>query len=198
MLLDKEQYLSSGVNIGMRRRVKDMEPYIYRVKKNKLAIINLETTDQKIEEAAAFLADYDPEDILVISRKEAGHTPVVQFADRIGADRIYGRFLPGTLTNPEMQEYREPEVVVVTDPEEDKQAVIEATQSNIPVVAICDTANKLDNIDVVIPANNKAAKSLATIYYLLTQQYLVERGDLSGADDFDAEINEFAEVDDDE
>ncbi|MDY6771618.1 MAG: 30S ribosomal protein S2 [Candidatus Nanohaloarchaea archaeon] len=191
MLLDKDDYLEAGVNIGMRRKVEDMEPFIYRVKKNKLAIIDLEQTDERIATGAHFLAQYDPEDILVISRKEAGHEPIVTFAEAVGAERIYGRFMPGTLTNPTNEDFREPELVVVTDPVEDKQAVREAVQAHIPVVAICDTINKLEFIDYCIPANNKGTRSLATIYYLLAREYQKERGELDSDDDFDYTIDDF-------
>lgn len=191
MLLDKEDYLSAGVNIGMRRKVKDMEPYIFRVKKNKLSIIDLEQTDEKIAEAGEFLSQFEPEDVLVVSRKESGQKPVVTFSELTGARTIYGRFMPGTLTNPEMKSFIEPEVVVVTDPSEDQQAVREARQANIPVVAICDTANTLGDIDVVIPANNKGTRSLAVIYYLLTREYLKHRGVLKNDEEFAYDIDDF-------
>jgi small subunit ribosomal protein S2 len=191
MLIDKDDYLEAGVNIGMRRKVEDMKPFIYRVKKNKLAIIDLEQTDERIETAGRFLAQYDPEDILVISRKEAGHEPIVTFAEATGAERIYGRFMPGTLTNPTNEDFREPELVVVTDPVEDKQAVREAVQAHIPVVAICDTVNKLEYIDYCIPANNKGTRSLAIIYYLLAREYLKNRDMLEDDDAFEYTIDDF-------
>lgn len=191
MLLDKEEYLSAGLNIGMRRKVEDMEPFIFRVKKNKLAIIDLEQTDERIQTAARFLSEYDPEDILVISRKEAGHKPVVTFAEATGAERIYGRFMPGTLTNPMSDDYIEPEVVVVTDPKEDKQVVKEAVNARIPVVAIADSVNKLEYIDLAIPANNKGTRSLATIYYLLAREYQKHRGEIEDDDEFEYTIDMF-------
>jgi len=198
MLLDKEDYLSAGVNIGMRRKVKDMEPYIFRVKKNKLSIIDLEQTDEKIAEAGEFLSQFEPDDVLVVSRKESGQRPIVTFSELTGARTIYGRFMPGTLTNPEMKSFIEPEVVVVTDPSEDQQAVREARQANIPVVAICDTANTLGDIDVVIPANNKGTRSLAVIYYLLTREYLKHRGVLENDEEFAYDIDDFEAEDVDE
>ena len=203
MLLEKEDYLSAGVNIGMRRRVEDMKPFIYRVKKNKLAVIDLEKTDERIETAGKFLANYEPEDILVISRKAIGHKPVVKFAEATGAEDIFGRFMPGTLTNPNNDDFMEPKVVIVTDPIEDKQAAGEAVEAKIPVVALCDTVNKLEYIDYAIPANNKGRKSLAVIYYLLAREYLKNRGEIESDDDFDYEIEDFeadesAEPDEDE
>ncbi len=191
MLLDKEEYLSSGVNIGMKRRVEDMEPFIYRVKKNKLAIIDLEKTDERIETAGKFLAQFDPEDILIISRKEIGQKPVVTFAEATGANRIFGRFMPGTLTNPNHEDFTEPKVVMVTDPVEDGQAADEAVEARVPVISICDTVNRLEYIDYCIPANNKGKRSLAVVYYLLAKEYLKNRGEIDSDDEFGFEIDDF-------
>jgi small subunit ribosomal protein S2 len=198
VLIDKEEYLSAGVNIGRKRKVEDMQPFIFRVKKNKLAIIDLDQTDERIGTAGKFLAQYDPEDILLISRKEIGHRPIVQFAEATGAERIYGRFMPGTLTNPNSDEFTEPELVVVTDPVEDKQAIKEALRAHVPVVAICDTANQLEHIDYVLPANNKGKRSLAVVYYLLAREYLKNRGSIEDDGAFDYTVDDFEEEDVDE
>ncbi|MCJ7479310.1 MAG: 30S ribosomal protein S2, partial [Candidatus Nanohaloarchaeota archaeon QJJ-7] len=100
MLTDKENYLEAGVNIGSQQQVKDMEPFIFQVKKNNLAIIDLDKTDERLQNAAHLLANYEPEEILVVSRKDIGHRPVVTFSEATGSRRIFGRFMPGTLTNP--------------------------------------------------------------------------------------------------
>ncbi|MDY6788337.1 MAG: 30S ribosomal protein S2 [Candidatus Nanohaloarchaea archaeon] len=191
MLMDRDEYLSAGVNVGMRRKVEDMEPFIFKVKNNKLAIIDLEKTDERIETAGKFLSNYDPEDILVVSRKKIGQKPVVKFAEATGAQKIFGRFMPGTLTNPNRETFVEPDVVVVTDPIEDRQAIDEAADARIPVVAICDTVNSIEDIDLVIPANNKGARSLALVYNLLAQEYLKNRGEIESADDFEFSIDDF-------
>ncbi len=191
MLIEKEKYLSAGVNIGTRRRVEDMKPFIYRVKKNKLAIIDLDKTNERIEIAGKFLSRYDPEDILVISRKEIGHKPIVKFSEATGARNIYGRFMPGTLTNPNNDDFIEPKVIVITDPLEDSQAADEAIEARIPVISLCDTVNKLEYIDYAIPCNNKGRKSLAVVYYLLAREYLKNRDIIDSDDDFGFNIKEF-------
>jgi len=198
VLIDKEQYLEAGANIGTRRNVKDMEEFIFRVKKNNLAILDIEKTDTRIEQAAKLLAHYEPEDMLLVSRKPNGHKAVVTFGEITGADRIFGRFMPGTLTNPNSAEYREPEIVLVTDPEEDSLAVEEAVHANTPVIAIADSANSLDNIDHVIPANNKGKRSIALIYYLLAREYLEARGEIAGDDEFTYDIDDFEAEEDEE
>lgn len=193
ILIDREEYLSKGVHIGMRAKSKHMEPFIYRVKKNKLAVLDLEETDNRIQKAGKFLSNFEPEDILLVSRKENGWKPIVKFSEVTGAEKIYGRFMPGVLTNPNSDDFMEPEVIVVTDPSEDKQAVKEAADAKIPIVAICDSANTLEFIDLVIPGNNKGKKSLGTIYYLLAREYQKERGEIEEYEEFDYSVEYFTE-----
>ncbi|MFB6203445.1 MAG: 30S ribosomal protein S2 [Candidatus Nanohaloarchaea archaeon] len=170
MLVDREEYLSHGVHIGTKAQNKSMEKYIFHVKKNQLAILNLDQTDERIRDAAKFLSRYDPENILVVGRKEESVRPIEKFAETTGADTFTGRFMPGTLTNPQSENFREPEVVLVADPEEDGQAVTEAVSAKIPVVGIADSENSTENLDLVIPANNKGANSLSMVFYLLASQ----------------------------
>lgn len=188
LLIDREKYLAAGVHIGTKSSHVDMEPYIFRRKKNKLAVLDLETTDQKIGEAAEFLAGFDPEDILVVGRKEEAWIPIEKFSEYVGSDHVIGRFMPGMLTNPRTEEFTEPEVVVVTDPDQDSQAVKEASQTGTPVVAIADSGDSLDNIDYVIPANNKGANAVGTVYYVLARELLRQSGE-----EPDMDIEEFRE-----
>lgn len=193
LLIDREEYLKRGVHIGTKSQHTDMDDYIFHVKKNQLAVINLTKTDQQIRKAAEFLADYEPEDILVVGRKDEARDAIDDFSRALGTAKITGRFMPGTLTNPQSENFTEPEVVLVTDPELDAQAIDEASDTNIPVVAIADSENSLDNIDVVIPGNNKGENAIATILFLVGQEYSA----LTGLD-FDFELEDFAEVEEDE
>lgn len=189
LLIDREEYLKRGVHIGTKSQHTDMDDYIFHVKKNQLAVINLTKTDAQIRDAAEFLADYEPEDILIVGRKEESHEAIEKLSEALGTDRITGRFMPGTLTNPQSDNFTEPEVVIVTDPEMDAQAINEASDVNIPVVTIADSENSLDDIDLVIPGNTKGENALATIYFLLGQEYSALKGL-----DFDYELEDFAEV----
>jgi small subunit ribosomal protein S2 len=103
------------------------------------------------------------------------------FAQAIGAQQIVGRFIPGTLTNPNLSSYIEPRVIFVTDPQADSQALSEAVKTGLPVIGICDTNNHLRNVDFCIPANNKGRRSLALVYWLLSREILKARGDTDDA-----------------
>lgn len=177
LLIDREDYLAHGVHIGTKSQHNDMEDYIFHVKKNQLAVLNLEDTDKQIRKAAEKLAEYEPEDILVVGRKEEAKEALNEFANVTGVDSVIGRFMPGTLTNPESDSFTEPELVFVTDPETDHQAIVEAGQTNKYVIAIADSENKLEGVDLAIPANNKSAKSLGMVYFLLARELGDERGE---------------------
>lgn len=175
-LIPVENLMVSGIQIGTRIKTKDMEPYIYKVRSDGLFIIDTRKTDERIRVAAKFLANFPPEGIAVVSFRLYGQQPVRKFCELTGAIPIVGRFPPGAFTNPLCPSYVEPQVVVVTDPIADEQALIEAAKVDLPVVALCDTDNTFRNVDLIIPVNNKGRKALAMVYWLLAQQLLKERG----------------------
>ena len=191
LLVAEDTYLTSGVHIGTQQKSADMKDFIYKVRQDGLYVLDVKKTDERIRAAAAFLARYDPRRVLVVSARQYGQKPAREFSKAIGAPAFAGRFVPGTLTNPANPGFIEPEVLVVTDPAADKQALNEALNLGIPIVAMCDANNETRNVDLVIPANNKGRRALACIYWLLSREVLVARGDLKDPADFNMEIEDF-------
>ena len=191
LLIPLDKYLAAGLHIGTQQKTKDMEKYIYRVRADGLHVLDVKSSNDKIIVAAKLLSKYDPDDILVVSTRQYGQAPVRKFGELTGTKTIPGRFIPGTLTNPNYSKFIEPKVLVVTDPRSDSQAVIEARQNGIPVVALCDTENLLSNVDIAIPVNNKGRKAIALVYWLLARQILRERGDIPEDGDLDIEATDF-------
>jgi small subunit ribosomal protein S2 len=190
LLIPVEDYLAAGVHIGTQQKTKDMERFIHRVRTDGLYVLDVSMTDRRIRTAADFLANYDPEQILVASSRQYGRFPAEKFADAVGARARTGRFIPGTLTNPDYDGYIEPDVVVVTDPIGDAQAVKEAITVGIPVIAMCDSNNQTANVDLVVPTNNKGRKALSVVYWLLANETLDRRGaePAYALEDFETEI----------
>ena len=176
LLIPVEEYLGAGVHIGTQQKTKDMERFIHRVRTDGLYVLDISQTDSRIRTAADFLANYAPEQILVASSRQYGRYPAERFAEAVGARARTGRFIPGTLTNPQYEGYIEPDIVVVTDPIGDAQAVNEAITVGIPVIAMCDSNNQTANVDLVIPTNNKGRKALSVVYWLLANETLDRRG----------------------
>ena len=99
--------------------------------------------------------------------------------------------MPGTLTNPSLPYYIEPKLVLISDPQVDEQAITEATNAGIPVIGIANTDNIISDLDIIIPANNRGRKALATVYWLLVRQILIEKGELKEEDSMSIEIDDF-------
>jgi len=191
LLIPLDKYLAAGLHIGTQQKTKDMERYIYRVRADGLYVLDVRKTNDRIMSVGKFLSRYDPDDILVVSTRQYGQAPVKKFGEMTGAKTIPGRFIPGTLTNPNYAKFIEPKILVVTDPRSDSQAIIEAKQIGIPVVALCDTENLLGNVDIVVPVNNKGRKAIALVYWLLARQVLRGNGTIPEDADLDIPPAEF-------
>ncbi|MBQ7621491.1 MAG: 30S ribosomal protein S2 [Candidatus Methanomethylophilaceae archaeon] len=191
LLVEEDIYLTSGVHIGTQQKSADMKDFIYKVRQDGLYVLDVKKTDDRLRDAAAFLARFDSKRILVVSARQYGQKPAREFSKAIGAPAFAGRFVPGTLTNPLNPAFIEPEVLVVTDPAADKQALNEALNLGIPIVALCDANNETRNVDLVIPTNNKGRRALACVYWILAREVLTKRGDLKDPNDFQLSIDDF-------
>lgn len=172
-------------------KTKSMEQFIYRVRPDGLFVLDVKKTNDRIKVAAKFLARFEPSKIAVVAARLYAREPVRKFCEVVGAVPIVGRFVPGSLSNPAYPQRIEPDVVVVSDPRADSQAIREATSIGVPVVALCSTDNDFTNIDLVIPTNNKGRKALAIIYWLLARQILRERGEIPPDSDMDVPVEDF-------
>jgi len=177
LLLPFETYEENAVNIGTQQKSADMARFIDRVREDGLYLLNINMTDSRIRTTATFLNKFDAPRIMVVSARQYGQRPARLFAEAIGAHSAVGRFIPGSLTNPALRSYVEPDIIFVTDPAADQQALKEAVNSGLPVVGIVDANNNLRNVDVAVPANNKGRRSLALVYWLLAREVLKARGE---------------------
>ena len=191
LLIDEDVYLTSGVHIGTQQKSADMKDFIFKVRSDGLYVLDIKKTDERIKVAAKMLARYDPRDILIVSARQYGQRPVREFSNKVGCGAFPGRFVPGTLTNPTLNIYTEPRILVVTDPAADQQALKEAVNSKIPIIGLCDANNETKYVDLVIPANNKGRRSLALVYWLLTRETLKQMGLIETNSDFKEEIKDF-------
>src|SRR5579871_1951368 len=191
LLVPEEVYLTSGIHIGTQQKSASMRRFVYKVRYDGLHVLNIKETDRRIRLAAKFLAGIPSEKILAVSQRQYGQKPVKVFAKAIGAVSYSERFVPGCLTNPNLAEYIEPKVLVVTDPATDQQALSEAVSIGIPVIGLCDVNNETRNVDLVIPANNKGRVALATLYWLLAREVLQARGGTAAQAPYELSVEDF-------
>ena len=191
LLVPEESYLTSGVHIGTQQKSADMKGFIFKVRNDGLYVLDVKKTDERIKVAAKFLAQFEPGKILVVSTRQYGQKPAKVFARAIGTKVFAGRFVPGTMTNPNLPQFVEPDVLLATDPAADEQSLREALNIGIPIAALCDANNETRNVDIVIPTNNKGRRALAMIYWLLAREILKARGTILGNEDYRLTIEDF-------
>ncbi len=193
-LVPAETYLKAGIHIGTKFKTKHMKNFIYKTRPDGLSVLNLEIIDERIAIAANFLANYAPEDIMFASRREGSFKALGKMKEFMKDLHIFpGRYPPGVLTNPQLENFLEPKVLVISDPWVDKSVVEDALRAGIVIVGLCDTNNQTNNLDLVIPCNNKGKKSLGLLYYILCREYMIKRGVIKNADEFKATIEDFTE-----
>jgi small subunit ribosomal protein S2 len=195
LLLPRDTLLSAGIHIGTRMKTRDMEPFIYRVRPDGLFVLDVKKTDDRIRVAGKFLARYEPSKVAVAATRLYAHEPVKKFCQLTGAMPLTGRFIPGMLSNPLYPNRVDPEIIVVSDPRADAQAVKEASAVGIPIVALCSTDNEFAGVDYVIPTNNQGRRALAVIFGFLptdsTRTWRTEkrRKPKATIEDFEAKIS---------
>tara|TARA_Y100000034_G_C6889509_1_gene408955 strand:- start:1656 stop:2258 length:603 start_codon:yes stop_codon:yes gene_type:complete len=192
-LVPTDVYLKTGIHIGTKFKTKYMAQFIYKTRPDGLSVLNLQKIDERIDLAAKFLSQFEPKDILIVSRRENGWKSVRAFGKITGAQYFAGRYPPGILTNPNLELYKEAKVILVTDSWPDRNAINDAIKIGIPVLALCDTNNQSNNIDLVIPCNNKGKKSLGLLFYILAREYLTSKGLLEKGKEPDFKVEDFTE-----
>lgn len=191
LLMTEEEYIANGVHIGTKFKSADMKEFIFKVRNDGLYILDIKKTDERIRIAGKFLSRFNAEKVVVVSARQFAQKPAKIFAEKCGFGHFIGRFIPGTMTNPILPKFSEPELLFLTDPAVDGQAQKEAINIGIPIVGICDVNNETKYVDLVIPSNNKGRRALATIYWLLTREVLKAQGKIAKNEEFEMKIDDF-------
>jgi len=177
---DVVKFIACAAHLGANQCDFQMEQYCYKRKADGQYIINLKTLWEKLLLAArAIAAIENPADVCVISSRPYAQRAILKFAAATGATAIAGRYTPGTFTNQIQKAFKEPRLLVVTDPRADHQPITEASYVNIPVVAFCNTDSPVKFIDIAIPCNTKSIYSVGLMWWILAREVLRLRGTIS-------------------
>jgi len=193
LLVPLDTYLKVGVHIGTKFKTKYMEQFIYRIRPDGLAVLNVQKIDERMNLAIKFLCKYNKEDILIVGRRENGLDAVKLFSKLTGIRCFAGRYPPGILTNPNLENFIEAKVLLVTDPWPDRNAVFDAIKCGMPVVALCDTNNESNFVDIVVPCNNKGKKSLGLFFYLFAREFLKTKCLIKSEEEMSVKLDKFIE-----
>ncbi len=194
-LVPLDVYLKAGLHIGTKFKTEYMSSFIYKVRPDGLSVLNVQAINKRIELACAFLSKFSPEEILVIGKRENGWRAMKLFSELTGIRTYPGRYHPGMMTNPQLEDFLEVKVILVTDPWPDKDAVRDAVSTGATVIALCDTNNESNYLDLVVPCNNKGKKSLGLFFYILAREYLKHRGLIKDEKEMTIGMEEFLKED---
>lgn len=176
MLIDLEEYVKTGIYLGTRVVTPDMKKFVYRRRADGLAIFNTDLIDEKLKEGIEFLSKYEPEEIILVCKRQSGWKPAKLF-EQVTGIRIFTKKYPaGIMTNTQLENFTEAEMVIITDQWLDKNALKDTMDVNKKVLMICGTNNFSKGADQIIIGNNKSGKSIGLIYYLLAKGYLKNKG----------------------
>lgn len=172
LLVPLDYYVKASIHIGTKVITKDMSKYVYRRRADGLAILNTKEIDKRIKLAAEFLSNYEPNQIILACKREAGWIAAEKFFQATGIRVFTKKYPAGIITNIALKKFFEPSLVMVADPWLDKNPMKDAIIINVPIVALCDTNNLTSGIDLVVPCNNKSNKSLGLVLWILAREYL--------------------------
>lgn len=170
-LIPLEEYIKCAVHLGTKVITPHMRKFVYKRRADGLAVINTALIDEKLREAIDFIIKYDPKDIYIICKREAGWSSVEKFSEITGIRAFTKKYPPGITTNLILENFFEAEMTIICDPWTDKNALNDTVQLKKPVMGLCDTNNFTNGVSKIIPCNNKAKKSIGCILFILAREY---------------------------
>jgi len=170
-LIPLEDYIKCAVHLGTKVITPHMRKYVYKRRADGLAVINTALIDEKLREAIDFIIKYEPEQIYLSCKREAGWEAAKKFGETTGIKVFTKKYPPGITTNLILEDFFEKELTIICDPWIDKNALNDTIKLKKPVLSLCDTNNFIQHITNIIPCNNKSKKSVGCILFILARGY---------------------------
>ncbi len=190
-LVNIDLYLKNGIHIGTKYKNGPMRRFIFKSRSDKLNVMDVQSIDKRIKISIDFLSRQDPKDVLFVSRKRYSLPGMKLLEKTFGYRIMYDRFVPGTLTNPQSEHFIEPKLLFVSDPNVDRQAIVEAKKIGLPVMALSTTSSNIRDIDFIIPYNNKGKKSVALYFWLLIKELYKNNGLIKSDKEYQYNVEDF-------
>lgn len=193
-----ETLLAAGVHLGHSTSLfrSSTQPYIYGVRDG-IHIINLETTLVHLRRAAKVAQEIAAQGgiILYLGTRQGQQRGLEEAASRSGGYYVHRRWVPGTLTNcREISQHwgrmevdmgdvptgrllspritrslLKPDLVVILNPVENRNAIYECIQCNVPTIGIVDTDSEPSLLTYPIPGNDDSIRATDLIVGIISK-----------------------------
>ncbi|KAI6187041.1 40S ribosomal protein SA [Aphelenchoides besseyi] len=171
---DAFKFLVCDAHLGTGTTDFQSAQYVFKRRDDGTHLIDIGKSWEKLLLAArAIAAIENPADVCVVSARPFAQRALLKFAAHTGATAIVGRFVPGSFTNQiQKRNFKEPRLIIVSDPRADHQAINEASYVNVPVIAFTNSDSPLKYVDIAIPANNKGIEAVGLMWWFLSREIL--------------------------
>lgn len=175
LLIPLEDYVRTGIHLGTKVITPDMKKYVYRRRADSIGVLNTTLIDEQLKKAIELISKYSPEEIILVCKREAGWKAANKFGEATNIKVYTKKYPAGMMTNPNLEEFYEPELIIACDAWIDKNALKEGKITNKKIIMLADTNNFTRGADVIVPCNNKGTKSIGLVFYLIARGYTENR-----------------------
>lgn len=194
MLVNEDVYIERAVHIGGKFIIGELKDYILKKRPDGVYIMNLEKIDQKLTELLNRVARVPLSKLLIVPSRYHAKIAATKFKELFPEVNVLTeRYIPGSLTNPSIKSFIEPELILVIDPNSEKVLIQDANRMKIPVVGLVDTDTNPHGLDQYAPMNNRGRSSLALFFWLLAREIYMKQGRIKSYDEFKRPISFFEE-----
>ncbi len=154
LLIPKEDYIRYRMNKGELKKDKKLDRFIAWGTSAGRNMFSITKMDERIKVAAKFLLN---KEVLIVCT-ELDEKYCKKFGELIGA-KVISNYTASVLSNTGNKDFFEPDLLFVTNVDENWNAIQEAGLNRMPVVGYCNTNSDVNGIDVIVPMNitNKQA-----------------------------------------
>jgi len=176
MLVPLEEYVKSGIYLGTKVVTPQMKQFVYRRRADGLAIFNTDIIDEKLKDGIDFITKFNADEIILVCKRQAGWK-TAEMLGRITGIKVFTKKYPaGVLTNTQLPDFFENELTIACDSWLDKNALNDTLNVHKKILMVCDTNNFPTSANQIIIGNNKSARSLGLMFYLITRGFCKAKG----------------------
>ena len=148
LLIPRSDYIRYKVNKGELSKNKKLDRFLSWKTPAGRNMFSIHKIDERLRITAKFLLNKQP--LIVCSDLDEEYCKKFGELSKL---KVVSNYSSSIISNPNTKEYFEPELLFVTNVDENRNAVNEANLNHIPILAFCNTNSDISGVDLIIPLN---------------------------------------------